>query len=103
VLGELPILGALFRSADYQQDRTELVFVVTVHLVKPLAPNFSLPTDSVPIPSRAEFLIGGSHEAMGTPAPSAKSTAAPAANISPAGTPQAAATSRETARGFEIK
>ena len=45
VLGELPILGALFRSTDYQQDRTELVFVITAHLVKPLPPNYTLPTD----------------------------------------------------------
>ena len=29
VLGEVPILGALFRSTDFQQDRTELLFVVT--------------------------------------------------------------------------
>ena len=29
VLGEVPILGALFRSTDFQQDRTELVFVIT--------------------------------------------------------------------------
>ena len=103
VLGELPILGALFRSADYQQDRSELVFVVTVHLVKPLAPNFSLPTDGVPIPTRGEFLIGGSHEAMGTRAPAARFNQAPAANVSPAGAPQAGATSQETARGFEVK
>jgi pilus assembly protein CpaC len=106
VLGELPILGALFRSADYQQDRSELVFVVTVHLVKPLAPNFSLPTDNVPIPSRAEFLLGGSHEAMGTraaPAKAPQAPQAPATSISPAGPAQAAATSQETARGFEIK
>lgn len=45
LLGEIPILGALFRSADYQHDRTELVFVVTPHLVKPLPPNYTLPTD----------------------------------------------------------
>jgi pilus assembly protein CpaC len=37
VLGEVPVLGALFRSTDYQQDRTELVFVITAHLVKPLS------------------------------------------------------------------
>jgi pilus assembly protein CpaC len=28
ILGELPLIGALFRSTDFQQDRTELVFVV---------------------------------------------------------------------------
>jgi pilus assembly protein CpaC len=37
LLGEVPVLGALFRSTDYQQDRTELVFVITAHLVKPMS------------------------------------------------------------------
>ena len=59
VLGEVPVLGALFRSTEYQHDRTELVFVVTAHLVKPLAPNYTLPTDSVTPPSRAQLLLGG--------------------------------------------
>ena len=31
-LGEVPVLGALFRSTDYQQDRTELVFVITAQI-----------------------------------------------------------------------
>jgi pilus assembly protein CpaC len=86
VLGEVPVLGALFRSADYQQDRSELVFVVTVHLVKPLAPNFALPTDKVNAPTRSEFLFGGKHEGSG-----------PAMRAVPA------APSQETASGFEIK
>ena len=34
ILGEIPLIGALFRSTDFQQDRTELVFVVTPRLVK---------------------------------------------------------------------
>ena len=67
VLGEVPILGALFRSADYQQDRSELVFVVTVHLVKPLPPNYSLPTDKISVPGRAEFLLGGRMEGKAEP------------------------------------
>jgi len=59
-LGEVPILGALFRSTDYQQDRTELVFVITAHLVKPLpGSGYALPTDKVGVPSRAAILLGG--------------------------------------------
>jgi pilus assembly protein CpaC len=65
VLGEVPILGALFRSTDYQQDRTELLFVITPHLVKPLAPGYALPTDKVGPPSRAAMMLGGRLE--GTP------------------------------------
>jgi len=37
-LGDLPILGALFRSQTYQREETELMMVVTSHLVKPLQP-----------------------------------------------------------------
>ena len=96
VLGEVPVLGALFRSADYQQDRSELVFVVTVHLVKPLPPNFALPTDRVNPPTRAEFLFGGKHEGS---APALRAAPAPAL---PAPAPAAAA-SQETPSGFEIK
>jgi pilus assembly protein CpaC len=62
ILGELPVLGALFRSTDFQQDRTELLFVVTPHLVQPLPANYKLPTDSVTTPSRARLFLGGQME-----------------------------------------
>lgn len=62
VLGELPVLGALFRSSDFQTDRSELVFIVTPHLVKPLPDDYPLPTDSYVEPSRTEFFLGGKLE-----------------------------------------
>ncbi|MCU6497920.1 type II and III secretion system protein family protein [Rugamonas sp. A1-17] len=68
VLGELPVLGALFRSTDFQQDRTELLFVVTPHLVKPLPPNYKLPTDDVTTPTRTQLFLEGRME--GAPPPS---------------------------------
>ena len=37
VLGEIPIIGALFRSTAFQTDKSELMFVVTPRLVKPMA------------------------------------------------------------------
>jgi pilus assembly protein CpaC len=58
-LADLPVLGALFRSTDFQQDRSELVFVVTVRLVKPLPAGAPLPTDGVDAPGRAELMLGG--------------------------------------------
>ena len=59
-LGEVPVLGALFRSTDYQQDRTELVFVITARLVKPLpGGSHVLPTDGHVAPSRAGLMLGG--------------------------------------------
>ena len=67
ILGELPVIGALFRSTDFQQDRTELLFVVTPRLVKPLAAGYPLPTDAVPDPSRAQLFLEG--KMAGTPAP----------------------------------
>jgi pilus assembly protein CpaC len=93
VLGEVPILGALFRSADFQQDLTELVFVVTAHLVKPLPPDYTLPTDRVKVPTRAELLLGGRLE--GTPDPATPATA-------PA-TTTAAAPAGAATPGFELK
>jgi pilus assembly protein CpaC len=38
-LGDLPVLGALFRSSQYQKKETDLVIVVTPHIVHPLRPN----------------------------------------------------------------
>ena len=37
MLGDLPIIGAFFRSVDYKQEDTELVIVVTPRLVRPIA------------------------------------------------------------------
>jgi pilus assembly protein CpaC len=39
VLGDLPVLGSLFRSVEYQRNQTELVVMVTPRLVEPLNPN----------------------------------------------------------------
>jgi pilus assembly protein CpaC len=46
VLLDLPILGALFRSNDYQKQETELMIIVTPYIVKPAKPDeISRPTD----------------------------------------------------------
>lgn len=63
-LGEVPVLGTLFRSSDFQNDRTELVFIVTPHLVKPMEAAPPLPTDAYVAPTRAEFLLEGKHEGV---------------------------------------
>ena len=69
-LSEVPILGALFRSTDFQHDRTELLFVITAHLVKPLPPGQPmLPTAQLAAPTRAQLMLGGKME--GTPTPRA--------------------------------
>jgi pilus assembly protein CpaC len=62
-LGDIPVLGALFRSNDYQKGQTELVILVTPHLAKPVAPgSIKLPTDSFVEPSDADFYLWGRTE-----------------------------------------
>jgi pilus assembly protein CpaC len=59
-LGDVPILGALFRSADYQRSQTELVIIITPHLVTPVAGEaLALPTDRVQIPTERELFLFG--------------------------------------------
>jgi pilus assembly protein CpaC len=73
-LGDIPILGALFRSTEFQADRTELMFVVTPRHVKPLPADPALPTDGYVEPSLPDFHLGGQLE--GGRAPRAASSAA---------------------------
>ncbi|MEO6301251.1 MAG: type II and III secretion system protein family protein [Paracoccaceae bacterium] len=59
-LGDIPILGALFRSADYQRNQSELVIIVTPHLVTPTRGDaLALPTDRIRIPTEKELFLFG--------------------------------------------
>ena len=59
-LSELPVLGALFRSADYQRNQTELVIIITAHLVTPTRGEaLMLPTDRVRPPTERELFLNG--------------------------------------------
>jgi pilus assembly protein CpaC len=62
ILGEIPILGALFRSSEFQTDKTELMFLVTARLVKSISQEVVLPTDSFIPPTRGEFFLEGKME-----------------------------------------
>jgi pilus assembly protein CpaC len=69
-LGEVPVLGALFRSNDYQRSETELIIVVTPHIVKPLdMAKQSLPTDYYVEPNAWEFYGLGLLEGKNKPSP----------------------------------
>ncbi|MEM7471930.1 MAG: type II and III secretion system protein family protein [Pseudomonadota bacterium] len=60
-MGDLPVLGALFRSANYSRRQTELVVIVTAHLVNPVRGDaYVLPTDRVRIPTERELFLNGS-------------------------------------------
>ncbi|HKT64181.1 MAG TPA: type II and III secretion system protein family protein, partial [Burkholderia sp.] len=110
-VGEVPVLGALFRSTSFQQDRTELIFLITPHLVKPLqTAAVPLPTDSFSKPNEADVFATGNMEgrkgvrtqgaqpangasaAPQTPAPAPQSNApaAPAVALPAPRAPQAA-------------
>jgi pilus assembly protein CpaC len=63
VLGEVPVLGALFRSSNFQKNETELIVIVTPHLVKPLdRTKQPLPTDQYIEPDDFEFYLMGQVE-----------------------------------------
>jgi len=60
-LGDVPVLGALFRSAQYQKKETDLAIIVTPHIVRPTRPGDTVrvPTDSsVPANDVDLFLLG---------------------------------------------
>ena len=57
-LGDVPILGNLFRSTNFQRGETELVIVVTPYLVKPTnAADIRLPTDGYLKPTEAQRIL----------------------------------------------
>ncbi|SHL30401.1 pilus assembly protein CpaC [Roseovarius litoreus] len=59
-LGDVPVLGALFRSADYARAQTELVIIVSAHLVTPTRGEaLALPTDRVRLPSEMDLFLNG--------------------------------------------
>jgi pilus assembly protein CpaC len=66
VLGDIPILGALFRSTSFQKNETELIIIVTPHLVKPLdMARQTLPTDQYIEPNDFEWYLLGRMEGTG--------------------------------------
>jgi pilus assembly protein CpaC len=69
LLGNLPVLGALFRSTNYQKNETELVALVTPHLVKPIPPGAPrLPTDKYIEPSDVDVYLLGLEQGRQKPA-----------------------------------
>jgi len=60
LLGDIPILGALFRSSAFQKHETELIIIVTPHLARPLdMKRQGLPTDYYKDPNDTEFYFLG--------------------------------------------
>jgi pilus assembly protein CpaC len=63
-LGDVPVLGALFRSADYQKHETDLAIIVTPHLVRPISPGTPVktPLDSTLPANDIDFFLMGKSE-----------------------------------------
>jgi pilus assembly protein CpaC len=81
-LGDIPILGALFRSTKFQRQETELVVIVTPYLVRPVSGQMATPIDGYRVPDdgRRDFLGQTFTGKSGVVAPTAVQ-AAPAAPI----------------------
>ena len=60
-LGDLPILGALFRSSNFTRNESELIIIVTPYIVKPIddPKSIRLPTDGLRPPSDLELMLLG--------------------------------------------
>ena len=98
-LGDMPILGPLFRSTEFQNNQSELVVIITPYIVKAGASQqtMALPTDGFSPPSEAERLLGlrqssgnsdarpmsGTALAKSAPAPSTLITPTSATPITP--------------------
>lgn len=63
-LADVPILGTLFRSAEFQKNETELAIIVTPHLVRPARPidMVKTPLDNTFSPNDADFFLLGKGE-----------------------------------------
>lgn len=81
-LGDIPVLGQLFRSQNFQKGQTELVIFVTPTLAKPLKPgDVHLPTDGQIDPSNVDFFLRGRME--GAPSPASAEPGADTATAAP--------------------
>jgi pilus assembly protein CpaC len=63
-LGSVPVLGALFRSSAYQNNETDLVIIVTPHLVRPASPadHLATPFDQRLPSNDVDFFLNGQLE-----------------------------------------
>jgi pilus assembly protein CpaC len=69
-IGDVPILGALFRSDRFQRGETDLVVIVTPYLVQPVQTRIAAPTDGLRLPNDAQrvFLSDKFHQGLPAPA-----------------------------------
>jgi pilus assembly protein CpaC len=69
LLGDIPILGAVFRSNRFQRNETELVIIVTPYLVNPVETRVAAPTDGLIHPSDPQQVLFSNTYRQGLPPP----------------------------------
>jgi pilus assembly protein CpaC len=96
-LGDLPVLGALFRSRNYRRAETELVIIVTPYLVRPVNGKLATPVDGYRSPNEGTGVLEGQlFNGVSGPRPTA---ARPAPGLSAA---SAGASAAAPAPGFKL-
>jgi pilus assembly protein CpaC len=86
LLGQIPIIGALFRSSAYNRQETELVIIVTPRLIRPFSSGtkLPLPTDRVQQPSDADFfLLGRTAKVAPVVPPTPRAPVGPTSSLQP--------------------
>ena len=68
-IGDIPILGAAFRSDRFQRGETDIVVIVTPYLVQPSSTRLAAPTDGLVLPSDAQRVLFSDKYRQGLPAP----------------------------------
>ena len=86
-LGDLPILGMLFRSTSYQRDETELVVIVTPYLVRPVSHQLATPADGYRAPTDSQLDLEGQTFNGRTGARAPTAIPAPGGPAAPAASP----------------
>jgi pilus assembly protein CpaC len=88
-VGNVPVLGALFRSASYEKEESDLVIIVTPHLVRPAAPGQKLatPLDRTVASNDRDYFLRGEHEIPKNDSWSSSTIKEPGTPATPAGNP----------------
>ena len=68
-IGDVPILGALFKSDGFQRGETDLVIIVTPYLVNPVQTRLAAPTDGLKMPNDLQRVFLGNKYRQGLPGP----------------------------------
>jgi pilus assembly protein CpaC len=99
-LGDVPVLGAMFRSNRFRRQETELMIIVTPYLVRPTdAANIKLPTDGYVAPTDLERVLLGKSYGGNTGEQRPRPTVAPPTTVAPAPSPLSMFTPPAPAKG----